>query len=173
MLSAGRTAMGELHQSKSAPEKKSVKRTVHAFAPDPESILLLEDDDTFGESLQSFLKAHSFTVTRLSDCAEGLRRIGATDFDIVLCEMVMAGLSAERFYQAVERTKPHLCKRFVFMTEGTNDPQTEEFILRVRALALRKPFPLTDLLTAIAIAWKRSPETGGKRSLAHTAFAST
>ena len=169
MLRAVRTAMGELPQSKSASEKKARERTFQAYEPDPESVLLLEDDAAFGESLQSFLEAHSFTVTRVPNGAEGLRRITANDFDIILCDMVMPGLSGDRLYRAVERTKPHLCRRFVYMTERPDEPHTEQFIRRVRGLVLQKPFPLADLLTAIAIAWKRTPDEGVESPLARIA----
>jgi len=169
MLKAVRNALGELTQPNPAAEKKALERTAQAFEPDPESILLLEDDAAFGESLQLFLESHSFTVTRVPDGVEGLRRIAATDYDIILCDMVMPNLSGDQFYLAVERTKPHLCKRFVYMTERQADPQTEDFIRRVQGLALRKPFPLADLLTAITIAWKKIPEASGGRPLAPVA----
>jgi CheY-like chemotaxis protein len=169
MLKAVRNALGELPQPKPAAEKKAWERTAQAFEPDPESILLLEDDAAFGESLQLFLESHSFTVTHVPDGAEGLRQIAGTDFDIILCDMVMPGLSGDQFYLAVERTKPHLCKRFVYMTERLADPRTEEFIRRVHGVTLQKPFPLAGLLTAIAIAWKKTPEASGRRPLAPVA----
>jgi DNA-binding NarL/FixJ family response regulator len=87
----------------------------------------------------------------------------ASDFDIILCDMVMPSLPGEQFYLAVERTKPHLCKRFIFMTDHQADPKTEAFIRPVRGLMLWKPFRLADLLTAIAIAWKKVPEASGSR----------
>jgi CheY-like chemotaxis protein len=169
MLKAVRNALGELPQPAPAAEKKALERTAQAFEPNPESILLLEDDAAFGESLQLFLESHSYTVTHVHDGAEGLRRIAVTDFDIILCDMVMPGLSGDQFYLAVERTKPHLCKRFVYMSEHLTDLRTEELIRRVHGLTLRKPFHLADLLTAITIAWKKIPEASGGRPLAPVA----
>jgi CheY-like chemotaxis protein len=156
MLKAVRKALGELPQQKPAPEEKALQRAAQAFEPDPESILLLEDDAAFGESVQLFLESHSYTVTRVPDGAEGLRQIARTDYDIILCDMVMPSMSGDQFYLAVKRIKPRLCNRLVYMTECLADPQTEEFIRRVRGVMLRRPFPLADLLTAIAIAWTRA-----------------
>jgi CheY-like chemotaxis protein len=165
MLKAVRNALGELPQPKPAAEKKALERTAQAFEPNPESILLLEDDAAFGESLQLFLECHSFLVTRVSNGAEGLRQMAATDFDVILCDMVMPGLPGDQLYLAVERIKPHLCKRFVFMTDHQADPKTDAFVRRVRGLVLWKPFPLADLLTTIAISWKEIPEASGGRPL--------
>jgi CheY-like chemotaxis protein len=153
MLRAVQIAASGLPQPKPAAEKKASERTAQHFGPNPESVLLLEDDAAFGESLQLFLESHSFFVTRVASGAEGLRKVAAADFDIVLCELAMPNLSADQFYLAVERIKPHLCKRFVFMTDPQADLKTEEFIRQSRGLMLCKPFPLADLLTAIAVTW--------------------
>jgi CheY-like chemotaxis protein len=168
MLKAVQAATGGLpqpNQPKPVAKKRAWERTAEAFERDPETVLLLEDDAAFAESLQLFLESHSFIVTRAADGEEGLRQITATDFDIVLCDMAMPGLPGDRFYQAIERTRPHLCERFVFMTEHPTDPQTEEFIRRVRGVALGKPFPLADLLTAIAIVCKQISATSNRRPL--------
>jgi CheY-like chemotaxis protein len=165
MLRAVQIVAGGLPQPKPAAGKKAWDRTVQTFGPHPESVLLLEDDSAFGESLQLFLESHSFFVTRVASGAEGLRQVAATDFDIILYDLVMPGLPGDQFYLAVERIKPHLCNRFVFMTDRPADPKTDAFIRRVRGLMLWKPFPLADLLTAIASSWKNIPEASGRRPL--------
>ena len=165
MLRAVQIAAGGLPQPKLTAEKKAWERTVQSFGPNPESVLLLEDDAAFGESLQLFLESHSFFVTRVASGAEGLRQVAATDFDIILYDVVMPGLPADQFYLAVERIKPHLCNRFVFMTDRSAEPKADGFIRRVRGVVLGKPFPLADLLTAIAIAAKKIPEASGRSSL--------
>src|ERR1051325_4108900 len=80
------------------------------------SVLLLEDDDQFASILQEFLELYSCKVTRVKDGVEGLRRIVTADFDLILCDMVMPTFPGDKFYIAVERVKPMLCKRFIFMT---------------------------------------------------------
>jgi CheY-like chemotaxis protein len=155
MLKAVQMAMAGSHQPKPATAEKPREKAAQAFGPNPESILLLEDDDAFGESLQLFLESHSFFVTRVASGAEGLRQVTATCFDIILCETATPSLSVDEFFRAVERLKPHLCRRFVFMTDQQGDPKTDAFIRRVRGLMLPKPFSLSDLLTAIAVTWKR------------------
>jgi CheY-like chemotaxis protein len=165
MLKAVQTAMGRPPEPKPAGAKQVLKRTAQAYEPDPESVLLLEDDAAFGESLQLFLESHSFLVTRVASGAEGLRQVAATDFDIILYDLVMPGLRGDQFYLAVERIKPYLCNRFVFMTDRPAEPKTDGFIRRVRGVVLWKPFPFTDLLTAITIAAQKIPDARGRSSL--------
>jgi CheY-like chemotaxis protein len=126
--------------------------------PSAESVLVLEDDIGFGDTLLLFLEAQGFAVTRVTDGAEGLRQILAADFDYIICDMVMPNMPGEQFYRAVEERKPELCKRFIFMTGHQADPRSDIFIRRVRGLMLWKPFALADLLTATQIVRRRSQE---------------
>ena len=128
-----------------------------ASEPDrPESILLVEDDKCLGETLEFYLQSEGFRVRRVSNGAEGLCEVASSDFHIILSDMVMPNMSGDQFYQAVEKVKPHLCRRFIFMTGHQADPRSDGFIRRVRAFMLWKPFPLCDLLTAIGIVWKKA-----------------
>src|SRR5438034_11627317 len=79
-------------------------------------ILLLEDDREFATMLRVYLEDEAFKVTEVENGVEGLRKVMATDFDIILCDMLMPNLAGDMFYMAVERTKPQLAKRFIFMT---------------------------------------------------------
>jgi DNA-binding response OmpR family regulator len=126
------------------------------------SILLLEDNCNVAELLTIFLEAQSFQVTHVTNGADGVRQVMANDFDAIVCDMVMPNLPGDMFYKAVERTKPHLCRRFVFMTGYQADPRWAEFIRKVNGIMLWKPFPLSDLLTSIRTVMRRSPADGVK-----------
>jgi CheY-like chemotaxis protein len=112
-------------------------------------ILLLDDDVDFRELLKEFLAPQCFEITCVSNGAEGLRRIMANEFDVILCDMMMPSLPGDMFYMAVERVKPLLCKRFVFMTGHKGDPKYDIFIRRIKGLVLWKPFQIQDLQSAI------------------------
>lgn len=129
-------------------------------APDSEaeSLLIVEDDVAFGDTLLAFLESQGLCVTRVTDGAEGLRQVMAADFDYILCDMVLPNMPGEQFYQQVEQRKPEQCKRFIFMTGHQAEPRSDIFIRRVHGLMLWKPFPLADLLTATEIVRRRKAE---------------
>jgi CheY-like chemotaxis protein len=77
---------------------------------------------------------------------EGLKHILQRDFDIIVCDMMMEKLAGDMFYTAVERSKPQLCKRFVFMTGYKGNKKIEDFIRKINGLMLWKPFELYELL---------------------------
>ena len=110
---------------------------------------MLEDDKDLAPMLECFLKTSSFQVTTVSNGVQGLRKIMESDFDVILCDLVMPNLPGDMFYLAVERTKPRLCKRFLFMTGHAADPRWDSFIRKVNGVILRKPFELHELLERI------------------------
>src|SRR5437867_2028971 len=73
----------------------------------PQKILLLEDDKNFNATIKAYLQSHSYDVISVENGAEGVRKILADDFAIILCDMMMPKLSGTMFYRAVERAKPH------------------------------------------------------------------
>ena len=62
---------------------------------------------------------------------------------------MMPNLPGDMFYLAVERTKPQLCKKFIFMTGFAGDPKWQAFISRVKGVVLAKPFEFHLLLESI------------------------
>ena len=122
------------------------------------NILLLEDNEELTRTLKGFLESCSCKVTSLENGAEGLRRIMVEDFDLVLCDMVMPAFPGDKFYLAVERVKPALCRRFLFMTGHRAETQYETFIHEIGGLMLWKPFGPHELLAAIHSVLRRADE---------------
>lgn len=113
------------------------------------AILILEDDVDFAVQLQEALEIQGYAVTVVANGAEGLKKILAGEYDVILCDMVMENFPGDMFYAAVERVRPLLCKRFIFMTGHQGDKKIEEFIRRIRGLMLWKPFQMQVLLETV------------------------
>jgi DNA-binding NarL/FixJ family response regulator len=88
-------------------------------------------------------------VVRVPSGAEGLKKLMASDFDVIVCDMVMPGFPGDMFYLAVSRTKPYLLKRFIFMTGFQGDRKIDEFIRRIRGVVLWKPFQFHEMMERI------------------------
>ena len=127
-------------------EEKVFEVPEEEIPPTPKSILILEDEVEFALTLREYLESYSYKVTTARNGAEGLRHIMAADFDVIVCDMLMPTLAGDMFYLAVERTKPHLCKRFIFITGHRENPKVVEFLKKVRGITLFKPFQLHFLL---------------------------
>jgi CheY-like chemotaxis protein len=126
--------------------------------PEPKTVLMLEDEMNLAEFLSKGLELNNYNVTRVCSGAEGIQCVLKRDYDVVLCDMIMPGFPGDMFYRAVERSRPHLCKRFLFMTGHSGDLQIDTFIRSVRGLMIWKPFQLHELLRALkAVVDKNAP----------------
>ena len=106
-------------------------------------------------TVTAVLEAHNFVVTAVKNGVEGLREVMAMDFDVIICDMLMPGMPGDMFYIAVQRVKPHLCQRFVFVTGHGGNPKVTEFLDKADGLIMHKPVGPEALLETISWALQR------------------
>lgn len=125
----------------------------------PKSILLLEDEVEYAQLLKTFLESYNYSVTISPDGVQGMKRIMEKDYDIVVCDLLMPNLPGDMFYLGVERVKPHMARRFIFITGHQNNPKFLEFTKKIKALTLFKPFEMHVLLETILVALKNAQKS--------------
>ena len=123
--------------------------------PSPEGaparrVLLLEDDAAFEEIMSTFIRENGYQVVSVQNGVEGVHEVLASDFEVILCDMQMPTLPGDMFFRAVERMRPHLCERFIFMTGYRGNGKVNDFINAVQGTVLIKPFHVDDLLELFA-----------------------
>ena len=123
---------------------------------EPLSVLMLDDEKDFTDIVQTYLEEHGFRVTCVKNGVEGLKKIMVMDFDAIVCDMMMPTLPGDMFYLAVQKTKPHLCKRFLFVTGHKGEKKIDDFIRSVKGLMIFKPVQLHELLGAIRAVIKKA-----------------
>jgi DNA-binding response OmpR family regulator len=116
-----------------------------------QSVLLLEDEVEYGEMLKEHLESNGYSVTIARDGVQGMKKIIERDFDAVVCDLLMPNLPGDMFYAGVERVKPKLCDRFIFITGHQDNPRVLDFLRRVRSLTLFKPFGINILVEALKV----------------------
>lgn len=120
------------------------------------SVLLVEDEAEFAQMLKEYLESYNYTVTIASDGVQGMKRVMEKDFDAIVCDLLMPNLPGDMFYIGVERVKPKLAKKFVFITGHANNPKISDFLKKTRALTLFKPFDMHVLIETILVAMRNS-----------------
>ena len=123
---------------------------------DIKSILLLDDDVELADTLKALLESRNFVVTTASNGVEGLREVMDMDFDVIICDMVMPSLPGDMFYLAVQKTKPHLCDRFVFITGHSDNPRVDAFLKKTNGFLLIKPVLTDELVPMISQVLQRT-----------------
>ena len=136
--------------------------SAHSLAPselDIKSILLLDDDTELADTLKLLLESRNFVVTTVGNGGEGLREVQEVDFDVIICDMMMLTMPGDMFYLAVQKLKPALAKRFLFVTGHGDNPKVNAFLGSIDALVLFKPVLTEDLVRMVSLVLQR---TGGR-----------
>jgi PAS domain S-box-containing protein len=71
-------------------------------------VLIVDDDLGICRSLKEILDGEGCVVETAGDGAEGLRRLEATGFDVVLTDVVMPNMDGYELYNAIRARYPHL-----------------------------------------------------------------
>ena len=104
------------------------------------------------------LEQHGYQVELAADGVQGIKKIIVNDYSVILCDMVMPNLAGDMFYTAIERVKPHLCRRVIFVTGHQGDRKVDEFIRKVKGIVLWKPFQTHVLLETIQAVEKKTKD---------------
>ena len=114
------------------------------------SILLIEDDELFRESLATALTEHGYAVTQAEDGEQGIKRFRAAPTDLVITDIVMPNKEGVATVADLRRGFPRL--GIIAMSGGAaHEPAL--YLKIAGALGatrtLKKPFSLPTLLTAV------------------------
>jgi PAS domain S-box-containing protein len=84
-------------------------------------VLIIDDDVAVGRTLRLALEEeHEVTVaTNATDALRALHAAeGGSDFDAVLCDLLMPGMTGAELFTLARRELPQMAPRFVFMSGG-------------------------------------------------------
>lgn len=112
-------------------------------------ILIIDDEAIVTSSLRRALK-RSYEVDVVNDSQRALQQLEAQDYALVLCDLMMPGLSGAELFAQVRRAHPQLAARFVFMTGGVFSAADHAFLDHLEQPLLQKPFRVDDLEALIA-----------------------
>ena len=126
---------GEL---KNAPQKLCEEKVEHPRVRG--RVLLVDDEFGVRETLKRVLETEHEVVTAASG-KEGRKVLETdTDFDVILCDLMMLGCSGMDLYDWLIDRHPSLAQRTVFMTGGVFTSRVKSFLKRIPNLLLEKPF---------------------------------
>lgn len=112
-------------------------------------ILLIDDEDQIRMVLAEFLGADHDVVTAADGVAAQQILAADTSFDVVVCDLMMPGVSGVDLYAWVCEHCDGLSERMVFMTGGAFTPKGREFLEQLSRPVLDKPFPPAKLLRLV------------------------
>jgi DNA-binding NtrC family response regulator len=112
------------------------------------SILVVDDEPTVQEALETFLRAEGHAVVTAGSGREALSRIEEGEFDLIVADLVMPGMSG---LEVLERSRAFAPTLGVILITGHATVETAIEALRKGAFDyLQKPFQLDDLASCVA-----------------------
>ncbi len=114
-------------------------------------LLVIDDEINVLEVIGRFLTLKGYTVDTVANGSDGLNRLSNTNYDLILCDIRMPGLSGQGFYKQVYAIDPRLAKHILFITGDTISPANRQFMDEIGASVLPKPFEMNELLEKIGV----------------------
>lgn len=105
-------------------------------------VLVVDDEVPIANTLRELLSLEHdvVAVTSGREALDAVHR--SADFDVVLCDLMMPGMSGIDLYQRLREARPGLEQRIVFMTGGAFTTRAAEFLASVDNRRIEKPFSL-------------------------------
>jgi PAS domain S-box-containing protein len=105
-------------------------------------VLIVDDEATVANALRRAL-AREHDVTTVYSGEEALAlAVQKFEFDVILCDLMMPGLSGVDLHEVLEARSPALAARMVFMTGGAYTRAARTFVEQPGRILLDKPFDL-------------------------------
>jgi len=146
----GTTFRVVLHAAEAEATKTSKPST---RAPEPRRrgrLLVVDDEPRLLSVLATVLSEHHDVVTLPDAQAAFELLLGDSAFDVVLCDLMMAGMTGMDLHDRLGEARPGLERRMLFMTGGTFTARAREFLAQRQQRWLEKPFEMERLLAAVA-----------------------
>lgn len=113
------------------------------------AVLLIDDEEVIRRLCQVSLGTQ-YNVSTAGSVADGIERLGAEAFDLVVCDTMLLDGSGIEVYRWLVDHRPALGERFLFITGGTFTPEVADFFESHEVPVLRKPFGRAELQKQVA-----------------------
>src|SRR3989441_12615921 len=139
-----------------APEAVEPARSFEGVCLKGKQILVIDDEIHITELIFDVLSRQGARIDLANSGVEALEQIKKKNYDVIICDQRMPGVSGQRLYRLVESLNSDLRHRFLFVTGDVVNAQTKRFFAQVDVQYLRKPFRIQELVDAIESLLNRS-----------------
>jgi len=121
-----------------------------APAAPPSRVLFIDDEPALCTLVSEYLGRLGHEVTVAGSGEEGLEAALAGDFDAIICDMRLPGMSGDEVSEALLQQRPETARRLIVATGDILSPRTQEFFDRTGLPHIHKPFKLDELAAIVA-----------------------
>lgn len=123
-------------------------------------ILIVDDEPFVRNALCRALKGYELVTA--ANGQEALAQLAAGAFDLILCDLMMPGVSGMDIYQYLRERYPGRERLLVFLTGGVFTDEAHDFVSGIANPVVQKPFNFQQLRSLVKS--KVPPEDEGAGS---------
>lgn len=112
-------------------------------------VLCIDDEPSLCALLKEFLQMMGHDCETASSGEEGLEKALTSDFDAIICDMHLPGISGADVCRTLLSEKPSLSGRLLVATGDLLGRETHEFFAQTGLPHIHKPFKLQELNAAL------------------------
>lgn len=133
------------------PEGAATATNGRPAPPSAVRVLLVDDEPGLARAVALGLADEGHDVVTAVSGNEAIRLLDADGgYDAIVCDLMMRDGSGADVFTYLERHRPELTRRVVFMTGGLYRDEERRFVARLDNVCLQKPFTCEDLSRTIA-----------------------
>lgn len=136
--------------TREAPEPSETEPLEAPTVGDRLHVLFIDDEPSLLALVGEYLRRMGHQVTVAGTGEEGLELALQGDYDMIICDMRLPGISGEDVCMRLLEDKPEAAERIVVATGDVLSPQTQDFFERTGMPHIHKPFKLEALNRTIA-----------------------
>jgi CheY-like chemotaxis protein len=118
-------------------------------AEKPKHLLVVDDNLDLAHTYRALFESQGYTVTLAANGVLALKFLLENAVDAIVCDLCMPQLEGDMFHLTVQRVRPELAGRFVFITGNEGNPRFETFLRKVGCPVLYKPVSADKLLETL------------------------
>ncbi|MBK9518571.1 MAG: PAS domain S-box protein [Anaeromyxobacter sp.] len=122
---------------------------VPAGGPAVGRVLVVDDEPLVGKAVTRIL-APPHQVTLASSATDALRLLQAGPYDVVLCDLMMPGMTGMELHARLVASDPAMADRMIFLSGGAYTETARTFLERVPNARMDKPFEPATLREVVA-----------------------
>jgi CheY-like chemotaxis protein len=112
-------------------------------------ILIVDDEPFVRNALCRALRSHDLVTA--SSGEEALAHLTTQEpFDLILCDLMMPGVSGIDIYQHLRGRHPGREQQLVFLTGGIFTDEAQEFVAKISNSVVQKPFNFQQLRSIVS-----------------------
>ncbi|MBI5887902.1 MAG: response regulator [Deltaproteobacteria bacterium] len=113
------------------------------------SIIIVDDEEGVVKAVRDSVGPHVLSVETALTGVDAVAAIMDRDFDLILLDIKMPGMSGMEVFRCISDVKPYLADRVIFVTGDTESESTDSFIKITGCRHLSKPFSTKALLDSM------------------------